>query len=382
MRYWTGALLSAVASLPLSGAPTCVKAHAEELGAEERSTATLVLSGIRDSRERIRSGEALANGVFRSVVPDGGETVKGDVVYRFVFDFNEGLQRFDSKGPYVRSGSIAAKPGRESEADDEAATNSGFTAFDSKFVRSAEWTLRWSVDAPRTLMRGGPAEPSDETCKLVDFRALGLMSITDVRLGQISFADVLDTLEKKKLTGVHDHGNGLFQLTWIEGKGEHVRRAVWFDQQRGFSPVRIELWDDRHSGEDSIQTGETLWEKKSGVWLPVSLHLKASWPIEEELSLALTWRNINGEVDRALFTPEGLNLPERTQYFSRELGSPVLLGEVSGKKQQMHETALQDSTRESNFGLRLFWLGLPLAFLAILGIWFTCRGSRTPSDSK
>jgi hypothetical protein len=377
MAYSANMMLWASVSLALVGLPAQVTAEPDELGTEERSTATLVLSGMRDSRERIRSGEFLANGILRRVMPDGKGSFEGDVTYRSIFDFNDGLQRFDCKEPSLVSGASVAESGHGGVGQDEVADRSPVTAFDSKFVRTREWTLKWLAMSPRAVVRLGPDAETDRSCRSVDFRAFGLVSLTDISIGDIDFPAMLDLLMKKTLIGVHDHGDGLFQLTWIEGEGNHVRRAVWFDQHRGYSPVRIEFWDDRHpKKEESIQSGEVLWEEKSGVWLPVTLHLKSSWPIEEELSLTLTWRSVNDQVDRGLFQPEGLGLPQRAELISRELGSPILLGHIDGGELEIRGSAVADAPKGTTRSLRLLLIGLSLVLLIIVGTWFVSRRLR------
>jgi len=343
--------LLASISLALAGWPAQATDGSHEIGSEERSMATFVLSGMKDSRERIHSGEFLANGILRRVAPDGKRSFEGDVTYRSIFDFNKGLHRFDCKEP-----SLATGP---SEVD-----GVPVAAFDSKFVRTPEWTLLWWAPSPRVVFRRGPDAEATGLGKSVDFRVFGLVSLSDILTGNVDFRAMFDLIVKKTLIEVRDHGDGLYQLTWIEGKGNHVKRAVWFDQHRGYSPVRIEFWDDRHPRkEESIQSGEVVWEEKSGVWLPLTLHLKSSWPQEKELSLTLTWQSVNEEVERRLFEPEGLGLTERAELISQELGTPILIGDIDGEMVITRESPVADAPKRS----RLVLIGLSLVLLIIIG---------------
>ena len=150
----------------------------------------------------------------------------------------------------------------------------------------------------------------------------------------VSFSKRYQVLSESKVVEVADEGEGVCRVVWEIGTSPGTFETIWFDRQRGYSPIRIELRNPRLSA-DLLQMGETTWQQVDGIWVPRTFlgeNFDGSGKMESRMELALEWESVNHPVPEELFTAAGIGLPPETQIVSFELGSRTALGPVGGER--------------------------------------------------
>ncbi|HVC92565.1 MAG TPA: hypothetical protein VND64_02695 [Pirellulales bacterium] len=119
---------------------------------------------------------------------------------------------------------------------------------------------------------------------------------------------------------------------------QSYRRVIWVDPQKGFAPVRLEVWngygdDLEKARNNSVRRAltETSWRQIDETWLPTRCVMRdVASPARQGDStttqgeLTFEWQSINIPVDSAAFTPEGLGADVGTFVTNTRLGPSVI----------------------------------------------------------
>jgi len=334
-----------VVTLALPGAEK-TPAKAVPLSDSQVRLADLCVQGMKDGRERLRSGVFRARG--RRVVDEALLVGKGPLLPETkwevycAFDHAKELLRLDwvQPMPWVRSPK-EMDPKQAAANDLRAALGDGTAEVHMvthKYVRTPRHGLAWTSGSQHVLNQSPPGDAWKHRPAGLDVRALGLLLMVDFDKGK-GFPAVVNNLAKMEFTEVGEDDKGLCHLVCVFGKDKELQRQLWLDRTNGYTPVRHELrYLDRSGPVPTWQakpreTSEVTWEQVSAVWIPrtFSLTLERAPGVKASVELAFEWEAVNQPVPEEQFTPDGMDLPPRTQIVSWELGKPVVLG-YTGKK--------------------------------------------------
>jgi len=182
------------------------------------------------------------------------------------------------------------------------------------------------------------------TLRPFDIRCFGLISNVDFSIGT-TFPSLWKILLSQNVISSLEEENGLICLVWQFGKRERIKRTVWFDPNRGYSPVRMELRNGDLTS-DPVAISEVTWTEISGAWVPQTMTVKSLTPYPEEVSWNVEWESVNASIDGKIFTPEGFDLIGGAELLSDELGTIVKLGDLGQDKIKAHSKEhLTESSR-------------------------------------
>ena len=159
----------------------------------------------------------------------------------------------------------------------------------------------------RTINIYAPSSmPEVEGAKLFDIPAIGIATLSefDHRLPCDSLLKIL-TANNDTAQAVEDP-DGACRVTWtypVRPAGS-AERTIWFDKQKGFCPVRLELVlrvpNSTHAEPEPLEWVSTAWSLVSGAWVPVRCEMHRRQP-EAEIIADLDWDGANRPMSKALF---------------------------------------------------------------------------------
>lgn len=283
-----------------------------------------VLAGMEDARSQVRSGVFRASGRLRSEHPVNGRS-EGPVEIYCVFDHDRDILRFDREEPI-----------------DVVTRNRGTVKeiASSKFVRTPDSTIHWGgASAPRITLRPSGTPPT-VAMRPFDVRALGIASLSALDHGD-DYHTLLERVYRRAQVLDARVEDGVHRVTWLLNEG--VRRTVWVDSNRGFTPLRF-VQREANGPQDGdalspLWGSETLncdvsWSERQSVWLPIAISITLTGKNRQKAyDLSISWENVNQPIDDSLLTPEGLGLPDHTLIIDDRLGKSIILGQVARLKQ-------------------------------------------------
>jgi len=164
-----------------------------------------------------------------------------------------------------------------------------------------------------------------------DVRCLGLVFDLDTN---VNYLEQCRSISEAKVVEITQEAKGICRILWeMDQPGTFV--SAWFDQQQGYSPIRVEVRVGNLADLPStpLQRAETTWTNISGVWVPgafLSEFFTLNGELESKTELGFEWESVNERVPEKLFTAAGMGLPSETRLVSYELGRRVALGNVGG----------------------------------------------------
>lgn len=365
------------------------------LRGEQVQLAILYVQGMKDGRERLRSGVFRARGRQLDNSPElvdkSGSPFENKFEVYCVFDFARDSLRLDWDAP-VRSlrSSKGTSSKQSSDVESRAALDAG--EFDmhnrtDKYVRTPKCSLHWTSNSPHTLFQLSPEDAWKHQPSGLDVRALALLLMADFDAGR-GFNDVLHYLAKAEIAEVADDDKGVSHLVWVFGKEKQLQRKLWLDRTKDYAPFRQELRYRVRRGQTSVweatprEICEVTWERKSGVWVPQTFSLSQELaPYQKSrVEMAFEWEAVNKPVDDNLFTSAGLGLPMKAQIISMQLGKPIHLGYVGGEDQQPNQPTPLPTSPNSRIRLAVALVSL-LLLVALVSI-LLLRHRRGPVSQR
>ena len=275
--------------------PNTVAASAG-LTTEQINSAEFVISGFRDSRQRLIRGECHITGYDKLL----GSPKKVPLDCHIVFDYGQGNYRFDRVTP--RDGG----------------KNRG-----GRFIRTNSYTYEALGIESRGAMRRRPSAVVSTVIAPFDIRSVGLFNLVG-EYWDVKYDTFLDFLQHDgELIEYAKHGD-LAQLTWriTDDTGDEWTDTIWVDESRGYSCVRFEI-----KNENVKTSVESSWEETGGAWVPTSLRIEDEQAgLLGESEWAIEWDSVNEDIDDSYFEPASLarpNLP--LSLYTEELGKIVHL---------------------------------------------------------
>jgi hypothetical protein len=311
--------------------------------AEAERIGQLLLTGVRDGRDRLRKGVVRARGDW----VEQADASTRPIAFYAAFDMDEERLRFD----YTRRARFRGHEG------DEAQGRRWSSDITDYYIRRPDASVRFE----RIQERDGPGEitiwPADSQppsgVTIYDVRAIGLLTREAIKR-RYTLADVFEKVYAAHSPGeVVDEGGGLWRLsrdvTFPKGT---YRFTLWVDREHGFSPTRLEE-RSRPAPADSRGPNKMPWTLQfvsTASWKEVNdVFVPVSWRIEEWLGKRLVrtytynleWLSVNEPPSAELFTVDSLNSADGTlvtnaigqhPFIERVIGDPdsVLKGTVFG----------------------------------------------------
>ena len=297
----------------------------EQENASELTFESLV-RGIKRSRMSLRTGEFIANGV-KSVKSTRSE-YSGSARIRGVFDYREGLLRFDREEIQRRY------TGREDDStfkDEDIGTNLIETQ-DHLFVYNYGSTLPTNAIHSWIDRQRSSRKPRVNLVPL-DFRCVGICQ-SRILFSGCSFEKVIKHLETTKPNEVMHETDSVYRLHW--SFRDMMQRDVWIDTSRGFTPTKMRVEQRSNPDRDwhTIELTELSWDQFDGVWVLTSMKLEdrhLSLPDEPPSVLGkltyrykFEWVSVNPEsTDKRRFTYGDFDAPDGTIIWDWSSGAPV-----------------------------------------------------------
>jgi hypothetical protein len=238
---------------------------------ERGEIASILFTGMRVSKEALRSGVFSVNGRFRRPRSGVAEGVEGEVKIFCAFDSDADLFRFDRTEPRPLPSSD-----RKSEKVYELGTG--------KYIRTSDHALTWISPSsgqniefataigyhPTTIKPSGLIAPFDVRC-------LGLYLWIDLVNGT-SFDHVFGVLSRASWFEVARDGKGAYRLRRHLGRRNDVH-TLWIDENQGYSVVRSEVsrkaLKNAESPASPYMSSEVSWLQSSGAWVPTKFKIES-----------------------------------------------------------------------------------------------------------
>lgn len=274
--------------------------------------AQFALAGLKDGRSKLQSGVFRAHGKLdRST--EAVDPVAGPIDIFSAFDYGRSLVRFDRTEPmWVAHGPSSTKK---------------LQPYGGKFVSTPDMAIRlMSGDHAGEITASAP--PANKIIRVFDVRMVGVSTwgTLDTRLT----LDEMISLYRRwyLLVFAAVDKNEVYTLRWTD-KDSETRTELRLDGARDFVPIRFELRsrDERASREEwgpVVNLSTVSWSRVNDVWVPHEWHEEETTGATKKRDLTFDWKSINGPIDKALFTPEGLGVDD-VIFHDRRFGKPVVI---------------------------------------------------------
>jgi hypothetical protein len=338
-----------------------IRATSADIKPEEVELAEFVLQGMKTNRDLLQSGVFRTRGRKKLAAEPGAIPAMDEPIEYFcAFDFARGMFRFDAQD-WARIGF----------SEDTARAKQGVVEVsksDGKYVRTPKSSLHWSGHVPYRLIVDDPNSEPSRLEMVFDVRCLGMGFRHDLERF-VEFPRLCELLSEQNIVEVAKEGN-VYRIAWLYGKYRNLKRTIWFDEQRGYSPIRLEGIAPASSPSATKQICEVSWDKLSDVWVPLTLCLEKVKGDKQEykLDMAFEWESVNTPVPDRAFAAEGLGLPPSTEMVSTQLGKPVSLGRVAGRPE---DPPLPEG--DSAWTTRVVAVSIGLAIILMLLVTWTVR---------
>lgn len=304
------------------------------LSQTESDRAHFVMSGHISSREQLRQGAFIARGQYSIRARDAQAQVHVDVTIESVFDLDAKRIRFDRHQPFTGPTAPRDHNGRPVDRGGKFAQTPNHSLYMPNGDR-----LAVSVLDPKVIPTG---------INPFDVRTLGCINFHEVEAGLV-FDDVFLNekafLTEGRVTSISQVAPKIVRLGWLLGDSSDALRTIWFDEDRGFSPIRME--DRYRIGDSASQAGggkkgewsepvsicEVGWSEIEGVWVPASFtceYFGGVWrkpfkPVSENAyHFAFEWGSVNRPVDERVFEVEGMEDGKELVVIDSRLGKPII----------------------------------------------------------
>jgi hypothetical protein len=272
-------------------------------------------------RERLVAGKCNVEFVSILGTPSSPESVETfNLVY--IFDFRDDLLFF------LQTHELPAN--LNSAQEQAAAANVDPMSLSEAYVRSAESSIRWNRASFVETIDQRTVEPSREL-NIFDPRLVGLVNFVEVDRRE-RFNSVMSHIKSAASKATVTADNQLARLVWrADGEKLVKRSTLVLDINRGASPVEFEVAYRTRASIDAndekpwrvAYTNKTSWKQLMDVWVPETWIAQINPHADRGSCRQYTfeWESVNENIDRNVFTLDGLNLPKGTIVQNAVLGS-------------------------------------------------------------
>jgi hypothetical protein len=183
-------------------------------------------------------------------------------------------------------------------------------------------------------------------------------------LSDTTFEQALASLQEHAPTEVQEEESGLRKIVWLLVSGQH-KRTLWIDPSKGFSPVRLEVSDQRvrvgapKRGDWPVPyvVNEVEWIAVDDIWVPTEFRFEKRMPPPPagssqnptgnlkdavvQYSYSFNWESINRAIPDELFDVNALGAPKGTIITNVEGEKRFVEGVIGGT---WKEPRLQEPT--------------------------------------
>jgi hypothetical protein len=290
-----------------------------------------VMLGLKEHRERLKSGVFRAYGLYSDLSKRAGD-LRGNVEMFYAFDFPRQRIRFDRTVPSRPHERPWATPPLDRPKGPRRATAPAKSANTWMEKTQVVFTSQQVIAAPRgrQLQLYLPESRQIPDSKPFDVRALGLYYWGGFE-GALSFEEEYNAAAKNKPREIERDPEGRWKIVWESIQPARSLSTIWVDEARGFTIVRMEARFPRKNvnpvaWDEPMFTNEVTWVSQGDVWVPRTF--KITDRDENRLrsyDLALEWESVNQPVPEKYFTIEGLDDQTRRAVWDMKTGTPILV---------------------------------------------------------
>lgn len=320
-----------VQPVPVPNRPPAVAKTKSTLSPKELASFEYVMLGMKDNRERLKTGVFRATGLY-SVVASGREELRGPVEIFSAFDRSKQRIRFDRSVP-IRPlpRQLAARPEAApngSTKKDEPAKPPAFSIQKTQVILSPKEVLVTAGD--RGSMRVHPPEFRKFPGMPFDVRALGLNSLRGFEKDGTTFEERYEALTKNKPCEIERQNERRWKIVWEFVEPTRFRSTYWIDEASGFTVIKSETRLPRSNVEpvawgNPEYVSDVTWERRDDVWVPKSFKIQD--PGARQLrtyDLAFEWESVNKPIADNYFTIAGMDKKDRTEAYNVTTGKAIL----------------------------------------------------------
>ena len=304
--------------------------------AEDQDALKFLLRGLKNEREKLRSGVFRVRGTKHVATNiDGEKALDGDVSMLVAFDYDAARLRFDRTEPF-----------REPWTEKTFGMPRRAKVLTITYCRTQDFV---AIADPR---RGVKLDlwPSDHELRssqkdvVFDVRSLGIgywRHFTGGSDFRSVYADAERLLNRE--IKVTQESPGRYRVG--RQNGDMSRVTLWIDEGHGFSPLRnvLEMKKVPKASEpwpvDPVFVSEVSWKCMSGVWVPVTLDIESRDSIinvgkriskegeaDQSYTLTFDWEAVNKPVPDKYFQYEDMPVEKGRPILDHRAGKPVVLG--------------------------------------------------------
>ncbi len=307
----------------------------------DRALADVLVTGMRDARDRLRQGLVTVAGTEFQPALLGHEVRESAFQLSYAFDWDTEMVRCEREcetqvATGVTAGGDLANPHWE--------------RWRYVYIRRPGLSIVFDTKVGETL--GGQIRILAEDADLLgvegfDVRAACLLLLTDYQSTRsVSFerivTDWASDLRTQEVTAVADEGGGIWRIQWISKDGMAMR-TIWLNRTQGFSVTRLELalgqrrkYADGHESvhwSSPMQVNTATWAELNGVWVPKTFRLEAPQFHDDAgqnkfYDHTFDWQSVNEPVSADLFEPESVGAPKGSKIINFQGQKGVIEGVV------------------------------------------------------
>lgn len=325
-----------------------------------------LMTGVRDSRERLRQGVAHGTGHHSSLYDDGTK-LNFDIKFFFAFDWENGLFRCEREEPR-----ISRMRGLQTSKD----------IYFRMPGRSVQHNTRWGEIQ---ILREDFG--IRRTLHAFDLRAVGLL-YQDSYQDQMPFSEVLDLFIMHQPQDAVDEGAGVYRVCWV--LDDVVRRTIWLNRNEGFSVTRLEVSDRRVPpmplGDDGwplpFVINEATWAQVNNVWVPKTFRIHDRTGLDDSTTFwrydhEFDWKSVNEPLPKDLFDIDKLGAKKGTLVVNYQRKAPIVervIGVDNARIEGESPRKVGETGPQSNWGsLRALFTALNVALVVSLASVFIAR---------
>lgn len=365
---------------------SCMKRAASAADkADAQAVGRYLIDGMTTERLKLHRGIYRCVGKWK-MDSAGGATIRSFRIYS-AFDDEAGLYRFDRAQDFsiLSNEPMTIDEYKRRARDAREASEPGILCLmDIRYFRTPtksavwQWLKGSEFAASGVNIRAGDSKEIPGFLDTFDVRGIGLYTWFYL-MDDVVLATVLEPLRQGSIDDVVEVGSSEKRVTIIS-ENKQRRTVIWIDENRGFTPSRLEdhYLDKGGNWLPPDYINETKWELRSGIWVPGEcavvnkVHAKGDraygeW--EDRWDMVFNWEDVGSPLRDELFSARGLDPPKGTLVIDFR-SDPPILEEVIGEPSLVAKRASPPARRPL---LLLAIINGVVVLFFILGIYMNRR---------
>jgi hypothetical protein len=307
-----------------------------DLSQKDSQAYDYVLAGIRENREKMKSGMFRASG--HQSMPSSEAPF--ELKLYCAFDWPSGRLRFNGSRELPPNQSRQPKV-REKKAVDEAKEPMKVENVVQKsgVVFTPKEVIEFTGKTIRSFSPDQNEEVKGIKRRAFDIRALGMYGHVDFLEG-IWFEDTWKRYKDRKPRDIQRDADGTWKINW-EVKKPALLETLWLEETKGFSVTRHEIRGkdkvDKLKWAEPMITSHVTWTLYESVWVPKTFVLQTRVGVEKFMKFvfAIEWESLNTVIPDKVFTVDDFEISKRTAFLDMKTGHPIVVDvlntEVKGR---------------------------------------------------